>query len=230
MKFLVALSLLSLGLQANNLQKKIDQTRAKHSKNQSVETQKRQKEFARATQELKDSQLEENALGTGVKVPGFKLGAVRFSQHYKKKPIVLKFYRGRWCPYCMLELQEYEKLQGKIKDLGGEFIALVPDTAEIIAKTKRDFGLSFPIYRDQKNRIAKKFGLRFRVDPKVIKYYKEFGIDLEASQGNKRNELPMPGTYVINQEGVIVYSFFDADYTKRANPQDVIKVLAQLRK
>ena len=115
----------------------------------------------------------------------------------------------------------------EIKKAGGEIIALVPDRKEMIEKTKRDHELKFPIYQDTNNQIAKKFGLAFKVDAKVVDIYKGFGINLDQSQGNEKRELPMPGTYVVDSKGLIVYAFFDVDYTKRA---DLAKVIAALKK
>jgi redoxin len=38
----------------------------------------------------------------------------------------------------------------------------------------------------------------------------------------------MPATYIINQKGVIVYAFVNADYTQRANTEEVIKKLKEI--
>ena len=38
----------------------------------------------------------------------------------------------------------------------------------------------------------------------------------------------MPGTYVIDKDGTVKYAFADADYTKRADPDEVISKLQEL--
>lgn len=182
------------------------------------------KEFARATKELKESGIEKQAIAKGVKAPDFKLGTQDFSDIYKTRPVVLKFYRGHWCPYCIKELKEYQSMNSEFSKYG-KIIALVPDKEIEIKKTKKKFDLKFPIYRDTDNKIAKKFGLAFKVDKKVLELYKGYKIDLVSSQGNNNGELPMPGTYVVDTNGRIVYSFFDADYTKRADPKEVLAAL-----
>ncbi|MEC4805623.1 MAG: hypothetical protein SAJ12_16625 [Jaaginema sp. PMC 1079.18] len=52
--------------------------------------------------------------------------------------------------------------------------------------------------------------------------YKSFGIDVAAHNGNEDFELPIPATYVVQPNGEIVYAFVDGDYTKRAEPSEVV--------
>lgn len=205
---------------SGNLENKIAQ-----KKSESAIPAEVRSEFERATKELKESGIEKSATTVGAVVPNFKIGKEMINDLYKKGPVVVTFYRGGWCPYCMLQLQEFEKVYSEIQNKGGTLIALTPDLSKEIKKTKKKFSISFPIYTDKDNHIAKQFGIAFKVDQKVEALYQKFGINLDASQGNKEKELPMPGTYVINKEGKIVYAFIDADYTKRAEPQELLKFL-----
>ena len=61
------------------------------------------------------------------------------------------------------------------------------------------------------------------------KEYKLLGLDLEASQGDKSFELPVPATFVIDQNRKIVFAFADADYTKRAETKQIIEAVRSLR-
>ncbi len=182
-------------------------------------------EFARATLELKASGLVEKAVKEGQKIPDFHLNGKPIADYYSTGTVILKFYRGGWCSYCMTELQAYQKELQQISAKGAQLIALTPDTELEISKSKKKFSITFPIYSDAENLIAKKMGVAFKLDKIVGDLYKSFGINLEQSQGNKFGELPLPGTYIINNKGLIVYAFLDADYTKRADPKDVISKL-----
>lgn len=182
-----------------------------------------------ATMKLKASGIEEKAVSLGMKIPNFKVDGKNISDIYKKGPTVVKFYRGGWCPYCMTELKEYQGLLKKFESASCQIVALAPDLKKEISKTKRKHGLTFDIYRDEDNKIAKKFGLAFKLDKRLLPIYKKYGIELEKSQGNKNNELPMPGTYVVDKEGTIKYAFFDADYTKRAPANEVLKECQKLK-
>jgi peroxiredoxin len=181
-------------------------------------------EFKRATNELKNSGQVSKAKKLK-KVPVFGLKGESFSKFYKNKPVVLKFYRGNWCPYCQLELANYAKFKDQIEAKGYQVIILTPEKASEIKKMKKKHGVPFAIYQDKNNGIAKMFGIAFTLDKKVATMYKGFGIDLAENQGNKNGQLPMPGTYVINKKGEITFAFIDADYSKRLDPVDLLKKL-----
>jgi len=55
--------------------------------------------------------------------------------------------------------------------------------------------------------------------------YKKFGIDLPGTQGNENYELPVPATYVVDENGTIILSYVDTDYTTRLEPEEVLEVL-----
>ena len=41
-------------------------------------------------------------------------------------PVILKFYRGEWCPICNLDLRELQKHLPEIKSLGAALLAVSP--------------------------------------------------------------------------------------------------------
>jgi peroxiredoxin len=43
--------------------------------------------------------------------------------------------------------------------------------------------------------------------------------------GDASNELPLAATYIIDQDGKIIYAFLDADYRNRAEPSELTEVL-----
>jgi peroxiredoxin len=179
--------------------------------------------------------LSENALGKGNKLPDFEMldekgEKVSISSLYEKAPLVITFYRGGWCPYCMLELKTYEALLEKFTDAGSIVIGISPETIMELKKTRKKNDLSFALYSDKDNAVAKKLGLSFKMGQPIIDLYKKFEIDLSASQGNDENVLPMPGTYVIDKKGVIRFAFFNSDYTLRAEPTEVLKIVKGLNK
>lgn len=222
MKILV-MSLFTLTSFADSsLQERLDSRRDNANKKRPEEIKKVMND---ALKELQSSGIVQESVKKGAKVPSFEVGGKNISEYYNDGTIIISFYRGSWCPYCMMQLKEFENYYGEIQKKGGKLIVLAPDTKKVIAKTKRDHKLSFPIYADKDNAIAKKFGLAFKLGDKLKEVYTKFGIDLEKNQGNENFELPLPGTYVVNSEGQIIYAFADADYTKRAEPKDLLKYL-----
>ena len=218
---LIILSMITTLVFANNLQNKLDERRERSSIPSDV-----REIMVQANEYLRKSGIEKKAIKKDMKIPQFSLGGRSVSDYHKKNNIILKFYRGSWCPYCMIELKEYEAMYDKIKASNCEIVGITPDKKKEISKTKKKFNLSFPIYQDKDNGIAKKFGLAFKLNGDIQAIYKKFGIDLEKSHGNDKFELPMPGTYVVNKDGKVIYSYFDVDYTKRAEPREVLKACA----
>lgn len=158
----------------------------------------------------------------------FSLGE-SLSDYYSDGPLVLTFYRGHWCPYCLLELKEYQKHYDKFKQLGAKVVAVAPDLPGQIKKTKDKYNLSYTLISDEDHALAKKLGLAFELDSETLNKYKSYGIDLAGSQGNKGDTLPMPGTYVIDSTGQVVYAFVDPNYKKRAEPLDVLKAVEEIQ-
>ena len=173
------------------------------------------------------------ALGVGDRAPDFELpdvdgGRVRLSDVLRGGPVVLTFYRGAWCPYCNTSLQGFQAELGDVMDAGGYLVAVSPQAEAGSAEMASSNALSFPVLSDAGNRVSRAYGLVFRVDEQTKAQYQAVGIDLPAVNGVDAWELPVPATYVIGQDGVIRSAFVEADYTRRADPRDVIEALRQL--
>lgn len=180
--------------------------------------------FDKKTQELKDSGIEKKIPKVGETFSDLKIDGKKVSEYLKEKPLVITFYRGGWCPYCVKQLKEIDSELSKIEP-SAKLIALSPEQELEVRKTKSKNNLKFTVLSDKKNELARKLGLVFKVDPEVNKEYKLLGLDLEASQGDKSFELPVPATFVIDQNRKIVFAFADADYTKRAVTDEIIKAV-----
>jgi peroxiredoxin len=138
---------------------------------------------------------------------------------------VIKFYRGHWCPYCQLELKAYQDRIEKFKEIGASIVVLTPDTYRYINKTKKKFKLGFPVLQDVNNLLARQLGIIFTLNDDLLGLYGEYKINLADSQANRYNQLPLPATYVVDGTGQVIYKFAKADYTLRADPDEVIEFL-----
>ena len=88
--------------------------------------------------------------------------------------------------------------------------------------------LTFQVLSDQGNTYARQCGLVFTLTEELQPLYKEWGIDFPATYGNETFELPMPATYVVDQDSRIILSFVDSDYTKRMEPSAVLDALKEI--
>lgn len=183
--------------------------------------------------EVRATGIVESALGIGAKavdgeLPDAKGNRVKLSELWAKGPVVIVWYRGGWCPYCNMQLQAMQGTLPAIKAAGGTLVAITPETPDNSLSTSEKNELEFVVLSDVGNELAKKYGVVFKLPAKVSPLYKQFNIDLAKSNGNDSDELPLAATYVIDTSGEIRYAFLDADYTKRAEPAEVVEALQSL--
>ena len=189
--------------------------------------------MAAATDALESSGLANQALTVGDAAPDFELPdatgkSVRLSELLAQGPVVINFYRGEWCPYCNLELRAFQDLLPEFQQAGASLIAISPELPDHSLSVTEKHNLEFAVLSDVGNNVSRQYGLVFTLDKSLQPIYKNFGIDIPASNGDDSYELPMPATYVIDQSSRIRYAYAEADYTQRAEPQDVLSVVREL--
>ncbi len=89
--------------------------------------------------------------------------------------------------------------------------------------------LAFPVVSDRGNTVARRYRLVFRV-PETTRliYQQRFGIDLPACNGDESWELPIPGTFILDQQGKVRLAYVDVDYTHRLEPSALLAGLREL--
>jgi len=176
---------------------------------------------------LENSGLAAGALSVGDKMPDAKLLAfsgqeITFSEITRGKAVIVSFYRGVWCPYCNLELREYDRVIKDHAELDINMIAISPEKPDAAEDSGKLESLDIKVFSDIDNKLARKARLVFKLPFFLNLIYKLGGANLNKSQGNAERELPIPATYIIDERGVITYAFLNTDYTKRAEPTEVI--------
>ena len=186
-----------------------------------------------ATRELIASGIAGKAIQVGEQAPEFTLlnmrgEVVSLASLLEQGPVVLNFYRGAWCPYCILELKALNDVLPEITALGASLVSISPNILEKAAAFAAENPFGFDILSDVDNIVASKYRLVFTLADKLRPIYDQFGIDLPVFDGNDRFELPMPATYVLRQDGMVAAGFVHEDYTQRMEPAAIIKYLEQL--
>lgn len=187
------------------------------------------------TAQLVQSGLAAKGVMVGEKAPTFALPnavgkTITLTELLKKGPVVINFYRGAWCPYCNLELRALQDALPLIQALGGSLVAISPNKPDKSLSSIEKHALTYEVLTDKQNNLARQYGLVFTMSENVRPLYKQIGFDIPEHNGDDSWELPFPATLVVNQDGMIVYRFVNADYTKRAEPATVIAVLQALQK
>jgi len=190
--------------------------------------------YAEGIEAVKKAETVKGAIQVGDMAPDFTLpnvtGAeVTLSDKLKDGPVVLTWYRGGWCPYCNIQLAAYQKVLPQIEELGAQLIAISPELPDKSLSTAEKNGLRFEVLSDVNSKVAKDYRLVFELTPEVEKLYAEFFDIVEYNGADAaKNELPLAATYVIAEDGTVAWAFLEADYTKRAEPRDIIAALDAL--
>ena len=183
--------------------------------------------FADSIAALAASGIAERALKVGERAPDFTLpnalgGPVTLSRLLEQGPAVVTFYRGEWCPYCNLQLRAYQAILARIRDTGATLVATSPQTPDQSLTTAEKKGLTFPVLSDAGNAVARRYGLVFALAEALRPLYTRSGLDLLTFNGDASWELPIPGTFIVAQDGAVRLAFVDADYTHRLEPEDLL--------
>jgi len=113
----------------------------------------------------------------------------------------------------------------EIKKLGGRLLAISPQLPDQSLAMVKERGIDFEVLSDLGNKAARKFGLVFTLPRELKEIYPKFGIDLPAANGDNSYELPVPASYVVNRDGMIILDFVEIDYTRRLEPARILEAL-----
>lgn len=136
-----------------------------------------------------------------------------------KKPTVLIFYRGGWCPYCNRQLAGLRTIEPELVKMGYQLLAISPDRPAELSKSVEKEKLNYTLLSDSSMQAARALGIAFRVDDPTITKYKEYGIDLEKASGQAHHLLPVPAVFVIGTNGEIHFTYVNPNYTIRLAPK-----------
>ncbi|MBN4050626.1 AhpC/TSA family protein [Gammaproteobacteria bacterium AH-315-M22] len=189
-----------------------------------------QEKMAAATQALADSGMLSGVPKEGDILPEFTLpnqlySPLSLSQLRANGPVLIVFYRGGWCPYCNLELRVYQAALDRINAAGAMLVAITPELADESLNTIEKNELGFQVLTDENASYARQLGLVHTLPDELRPIYDGFGIDLQKHNGKGQFDLPLPATYIVDTEGVIVKAFVDVDYTQRMEPEQAIVAL-----
>jgi peroxiredoxin len=184
----------------------------------------------RAVEELFETGIEEKILPVGATAPQFALrdGAgrlVRSTDLLALGPLVIKFFRGRWCSYCVTELEAWRDLYERVRERGGLLVAISPQTERQNDFMVAQHRLPFPLLSDPGCELAEKFGLAYTVPEPLRDYYLSILVNLPFVNGESSWRLPLPATYVIGKNGKVVLAEAHADFRVRPEPEEALAAL-----
>jgi peroxiredoxin len=181
----------------------------------------------RAVAELFSTGIEDRILPVGAVAPEFALNdatgrLVRGADMLALGPLVIKFFRGRWCPYCVTELEAWRDLYGQLREREGLMVAISPQTERQSDFMAGQHGLPFPLLRDPGCALAEKFGLVYTVPEYHRDYYLSVMVNIPFINGEPSWRLPIPATYVVGRDRRILFAEAHADFRVRPEPQEAL--------
>lgn len=184
----------------------------------------------RTVESLRASGLVERALQPTAQAPVFTLPdqsgkLVSSAALLAQGPLIVSFFRGRWCPFCIAELEAWRDALPHVKAGGASVVAMSPQKVQHNAFTADQHKLGFPVLSDEGNKFAKQLGIVYRVLDEQEQLYRRSFVNLPHLNADESWELPLAATYVISAGGSIKSAFISADYRERAEPTTVIAQL-----
>jgi len=184
----------------------------------------------RAVEDLFETGIEERILPVGAVAPEFALEdvtglVVRSEDLLALGPLVVKFFRGRWCPYCITELEAWRELYRPLRELGGLMVAVSPQTGTQSEFMAGQHDLSFPVLADPSCTLAEKFGLVYTVPGPLREHYLSMMVNLPYLNGESSWRLPLPATYVIGSNGRVLFAEAHADFRVRPEPDEALETI-----
>jgi peroxiredoxin len=185
---------------------------------------------ARAVAELKQQRIAPNILPVGSKIPEFQLPdhdgkTIASSDLLAKGRLVLCFIRGRWCPFCVAQMEAMNLVVPEIEQAGATIAAISPQTVKQSYFMRDQHKLRFPLLSDAGNKVARQFGVTYRIPDEQRAVYQRAFVNLPFVNGDDSWELPIPATYIIDRDGTVLYAWANEDYSERPEPAEIVDFL-----
>ncbi len=184
----------------------------------------------RAVKELRASGMLDRILPVGAAAPSFELPdqdgtTINSSALLASGPPVILFLRGRWCPFCVATVEAWNEALPQVRAAGAALVGISPQTVHQSYLMHHQHQLGFPLLSDAGNTVARQFGLVYRVPACQQEMYARTFVNLPFINGDSSWELPLPAAYLI-RDGKVIFAAADPDYTRRAEPPEVLEAIS----
>ena len=140
--------------------------------------------------------------------PDFSLQAlngdwVKLSQ-LKGNKILMIFYRGHWCPFCVGHLKDIQTLLPQLEKRGYQVLAISPDDASGMQKMAERMDRPYQFLSDADLAVTDLYGIR------------------------KDEELPHPAMILLDEQSIVQWFYIGEDYKVRPSATQLQQVLDRL--
>ena len=192
-----------------------------------------------AVAELFATGIEDRILPAGSSAPGFVLEDGQTGKPIRSEdllgvgPLVIKFFRGGWDPYCVTELERWRELYPALREKGALLVAISPQTRRQNDFAAQRHELPFPLLSDPGCELAKQFGLAHTVPVATRSYYRSILVNIPFANSGLSYDtapdsawrLPVPGLFLVAQDSTVRFSEGYADSKVRPEPGSLLALL-----
>lgn len=143
-------------------------------------------------------------------------------------PAVISFNRGHWCEYCRIELTAFRQGMNEIAAQGASVVSIMPESEAFAGKAAAGAGNAFRVLSDIDNGYALTAGLVIWLGERVRDLYLSHGLNLERFQNSPNWFVPIPATFVVGRDGVIIARHVDPDFRNRMDIEAIVAALKAL--
>ncbi len=137
------------------------------------------------------------------------------SDDWKGQRRLVIFYRGNWCPICTAQVKELADFEKQFNALGLKITLISPQSHQKSKNHAKRVGMNYDFLVDVNNAAAKALGI-LHTDG-VPKGFEVLGYE---------TDVPKPTTFVLDEDGKVVFADLTTNYRLRTKPEDIIRALS----
>lgn len=139
--------------------------------------------------------------------------------------VLLKFFRGEWCPFCQAELRRFDAMESELRRAGVEVVALSKDSPEAARHHRDRDGLRLRLLCDPELDVIRRYGVLHRKALQVAGKGRLRLFGLTVGSVASFQTMAAPTTLLIDENGVIRWIDQTDDYKVRSNTRRVLRAV-----
>ncbi|MFT4545308.1 MAG: peroxiredoxin [Bacteroidia bacterium] len=136
------------------------------------------------------------------------------SDDFKGQKRLVIFYRGNWCPICTAQVKELGDFEKDFDQLGVRITLISPQSHQKSKNHAKRVGMDYDFLVDVDNRAAKALGILH-----------EDGLPAGFQALGYETDVPKPTTFVLDEDGKVIFADLTTNYRLRTRPEDVLAAL-----
>ena len=147
-------------------------------------------------------------LQVGKPPPDFSLQSIEDSKvvlsELRGRGVMLIFYRGYWCPFCIGHLEDIQSILPELDKKGIQVIAISPDSIDGLKTMANRLDNPYWFLSDPKLEVIERYGIR------------------------KDEKLPHPAVVLIDKKGLVQWFYVGENFKQRPSASQLRTVIEHL--